>query len=321
MRCATIRHGFRPDDERRAQRRRCWLFYLFEEGMASQPPVLDETTSAQSSAAAAPDKVSSPRRVRVPRPPIGQILRELNWPMLLLVGIGMGGLWTIMLIQGSIYQILAGLLPVMGGIAVGRRAKAHINWHAAVLGIVTALAAVAVGLILIAIYGQSQELLTALLFAVVTLVPFPAFGVMTAARSEQRAREQREVRQRRGGSLDRPGRVRTLEDLQGLSLPQLGGYVADLFRKHGFLVHDYRFEKERLDFQLSYESETWLLRVLTAEKVKPGVAQELAQRMKVEDVKKGVVITSMDFQEGATRWSKDKPVVLIDGATLLSMDD
>lgn len=289
--------------------------------MASQPPVLDETTSAQSPAAAAPDKASSAKQPRPPRVPVGQILRELNWPMLLLVGIAMGALWTIMLIQGSVYQILAGLLPVMGGITVGRRAKAHINWHAAMLGIITALSAVVVGLILIAIYGQSQVLVTALLFAVVTLVPFPAFGVITAARSDQRAREQREAQQQRGGRLDKPGRVRTLEDLQGLSLPQLGGYVADLFRKHGFLVHDYRFEKERLDFQVSYEGEQWLLRVLTAEKVKPGVAQELAQRMKADSVKKGVLITSMDFQEGATRWSKDKPLVLIDGATLLSMDD
>jgi hypothetical protein len=286
--------------------------------MASQPPVVDETTSAQPAAAATPDPVPS---AKPPRTPIGRILRELNWRMLLPIGIGMGALWTIMLIQGSVYQILAGLLPVMGGITVGRRAKQHINWHAAVLGIVTALSAVVVALILIGVYGPSQVFLTALLFAVVTLIPFPAFGVITSARSEQRAQALRDEQQRRGGRLDRPGRVRTLEELQSLSLPQLGGYVADLFRKHDFLIHDYRFEKDRIDFQVSYEGEPWLLRVLTAEKVKPGAAQELAQRMKVEEVKKGVVITSMDFQEGASRWAKDKQVALIDGQTLLSMDD
>lgn len=286
--------------------------------MASQPPVVDEKTSVQSGAAVNHDVSSN---VKAPRTPVRQILRELNWTLLLPIGIGMGALWTIMLIQGDIYQILAGLLPVLGGITVGRRAKQHINWHAAVLGIVTALAGAAVALILIALYGPSQLLLTALLFAVITLIPFPAFGVMTAARSDQRARAVREEQERRGGRLDRPGRVRTLDDLQSLSLPQLGGYVADLFRKHGFLIQDYRFEKDRIDFQVSYEDEPWLLRVLTAEKVKPGAAQELAQRMKAESVKKGVVITSMDFQEGATRWAKDKPVVLLDGATLLSMDD
>jgi hypothetical protein len=106
-----------------------------------------------------------------------------------------------------------------------------------------------------------------------------------------------------------------------LSLPQLGGYVADLFRKHDFLISDYRFEKDRLDFQVSYEGEPWLLRVMTTEKVKPGVPQELAQRMKAEGIKKGVVITSMDFQEGATRWAKDKPIALLDGPTLISMND
>jgi hypothetical protein len=43
--------------------------------------------------------------------------------------------------------------------------------------------------------------------------------------------------------------------------------------------------------------------------------------MKAEGVAKGVVITSMDFQEPAVRWAKGKPVALIDGPTLLSMDD
>lgn len=289
--------------------------------MASQPPVVDEKTTDQPAAAATPDSARSAKAPRAPRTPVRQILRELNWTTMLPIGIGMGALWTIMLIQGNIYQILAGLLPVMGGITVGRRAKQHINWHAAVLGIVTALSAVIVALIMIGLYGPSQVLLTALLFAVVTLIPFPAFGVITAARSEQRAQAVRDEQQRRGGRLDKPGRVRSLEELQSLSLPQLGGYVADLFRKHGFLIHDYRFEKDRIDFQVSYEDEPWLLRVLTNEKVKPGTAQELAQRMKAEAVKKGVVITSMDFQEGASRWAKDKPVVLIDGPTLISMDD
>ena len=289
--------------------------------MASQPPVVDETKAARSQSEAASDTATKTKPTRPPRTPITQILRELNWLTLLAVGIGTGALWTFMLVQGSIYQVLAGLLPVMGGIVVGRRAKAHINWHAALLGIITALTAVAVALTLIQLQGPSQMLTTALLFAIVTLIPFPAFGVVTAARSEQRSQTLREERTRRGGQLDRPGRVRTIEELQSLSLPQLGGYVADLFRKHGFLIHDYRFEKDRLDFQVSYGDEPWLLRVLTTEKVKPGAAQELGQRMKAEQVKNGAVITSMDFQEGAARWAKNQAVALIDGVTLLSMDD
>lgn len=285
--------------------------------MASQPPVIDEPAEQVPAATptAAPVK-SKPRRT-----PIGQVLRELDWPMLLLVGVAGGALWTLLLLQGGALQLLAGLLPVTGGILIGRRITKYINWHAALLGVITAAAAV-VGLLIMGFVSNLPAEAWALVsVGIVTLLPFPAFGVITAARSEERRREQRSVQQARGGSLDRPGRVKSLDELQSLSLPQLGGFVADLFRKHGFLVSDYRFEKDRLEFQMSYESEPWLLRVVTAEKVKPGVAQELAQRMKAEGVKKGVVITSMDFQDGAQRWAKDKPLVLIDGATLLSMKD
>jgi len=290
--------------------------------MAFQPPAIDETpatTEQPADEAVTPAKAA---RTKAPRTPIRQILRELDWTALLVVGSGIGATWAFLLAQpDQIVQILAGLLPVTGGIIVGRRVRRHINWHGFVLGGISALVAfICIG-VLIAFIGVTEQLLTALLFAFGTLLPFPAFGVITASRSEQRARALREEQVRRGGRLDKPGRVRSLEDLRGLSLPQLGGYVADLFRKHDFLINDYRFDKDRLDFQVSNKGEPWLLRVTTAEKVKPGVAQELVQRMKAEGVKKGVVITSMDFQDGAARWAKDKPVVLLDGPTLLSMDD
>lgn len=290
--------------------------------MASQPPVINETPGTAEATEAAPREVRT-KAPRPPRTPIRQILRELDWVALLVVGIGMGVTWTLLLAQGGLSQILAGLLPVLGGILIGRRIKAHVNWHGVMLGIITALAASAIAVGLILAQGPRQETLTALLFALVTLLPFPAFGVITAHRSEQRSRDVRAESERRGGSLDRPGRVRTLGDLQALSLPQLGGYVADLFRKHGFVVNDYRIEKDkdRIDFQMTHENQPWLIRVTTVDKVKPGAAQELAQRLKAEDFKKGVVITSMEFQEAAIRWAKDKPVALIDGSTLLSMDD
>lgn len=287
--------------------------------MTAQPPVTDETPAAAETAPATPAKRE--RAPRPPREPIGKVLRELRWSLLLILGIGTGLLWVSLLVQQQALQILAGLIPVTAGIIVGRRVREHITAHAIMLGVIMSVAAlIAVGA-LWALSGPSEALVTAGLFAVVTLIPFPAFGVITSSRSEQRQRAVREEQQRRGGRLDRPGRVRVIEDLHGLSLPQLGGYVADLFRKHGFLVNDYRFEKDRIDFQMTYEDETWLLRVTTAEKVKPGMAQELTQRMKNEGVKKGVVITSMDFEQGAARWAKDKPVVLIDGPTLLSMND
>ncbi|HEY0735078.1 MAG TPA: restriction endonuclease [Herpetosiphonaceae bacterium] len=292
--------------------------------MATQPPVMDETTEQPAEAAASNDRrAAKVKEPRAPRPPLRQVLRELDWPILLLVGIGLGVLWIFVIIDGGPLQILAGLLPVTGGIVVGRRVKTHIPWHAALLSIISTLAALLAGTVLLLTRTTEVTVETAQVLgvAIITLPLFPALGVITSARSEARLRESRKEQEKRGGRIEKPGRVRSVEDLQALSLPQLGGYVADLFRKHDFLINDYRFEKERLDFQASYEGEPWLLRVLTAEKIKPGVPQELAQRMKAEGVKKGVVITSMDFQEGAARWAKDKPIALIDGVTLISMND
>lgn len=291
--------------------------------MTSQPPAVDDTRTSSSAGESSSTDTKPPRPVkqRPPRTPISQILREINWVLLLAVGLGTGLLWTLLLIQQGWVQILAGLLPVTGGILVGRRIKKHITWHAVLLGLLTSVGALTSLFVLGLVQPLPSEILQLFLVGVITLLPFPAFGVITAARSEERNRELREQSQTRGGRLDRPGRVREIGDLQALSLPQLGGFVADLFRKHGFLINDYRFEKDRLDLQMSYEGEPWLVRVLTAEKVKPGVPQELSQRMKAEDVKKGVVITSMDFQDTAHRWAKDKLVALIDGETLMSMRD
>ncbi|HEX6292243.1 MAG TPA: restriction endonuclease [Herpetosiphonaceae bacterium] len=294
--------------------------------MPTQPPVMDETPETTDHTTEAPAKraraAAKEKAPRAARPPLGQVLRELDWLTLLVVGLGLGALWIFVIVDGGPLQILAGLLPVTAGILVGRRVQRHIVWHAVLLSLIATIAAAVAGAIILSTRQVLAEETAQILFiAILTLPIFPALGVITASRSEQRLRAAREENEKRGGRLDRPGRVRSIDDLRALSLPQLGGYVADLFRKHGFLINDYRFEKERLDFQVSYEGEPWLLRVTTAEKVKPGFAQELAQRMKAEGVKKGVVITSMDFQEGAARWAKDKPIVLLDGPTLLSMND
>jgi hypothetical protein len=295
--------------------------------MATKPPVTD-TSSTDLSSKTTDDHTNgrateAPTESRPSRQPLRQVLRGLQWRFLLVVGISAGVLWTVMLTQRSALQFLAGLLPVTAGIIVGRRIKEHVNWYAIFLSLFTLLGAAAAALVVAGVQGLTEPLIAALWLGTITLLPFPAFGVIMSARSEQRARAVREEQAQRGGRLDRPGRVRSLEDLQALSLPQLGGYVADLFRRHGFVIKDYKIEKDkdRIDFKVSYEDQPWLIRVTTIDKVKPGVAQELAQRMKAEDTTKGIIITSTDFQEAAIRWAKDKPVVLIDGPTLLSMDD
>ena len=106
-------------------------------------------------------------------------------------------------------------------------------------------------------------------------------------------------------------------------MPQLGSYVADLFRKHDFTVQDYQIEQREnyIRFDMRYKDEPWVIRVTVDEKVKQGVVLQFFQWMKNEGVQRGVLITSMDFQDAAVRWAKDRPIVLIDGPTLLSMND
>ena len=258
-----------------------------------------------------------------PRPPLGQILRELNWPLLLLVGIAGGVMWTLLLVQGNTLTFFAGLLPVAGGILVGRRVKQHVPWQAVMLSAITVLAALVTTVLLAAAGSAPALFLQQVVFlGIIGLLPFPAFGVFTAHRSEQRNRQARLERDRRGGKLDKPGRVKSIDDLRSLSLPQLGGFVADLFRKHEFLVKDYRFERDSyLDFDMTYKDEPWMIRVTVDEKVKQGMVLQFVQHLRANEIRKGVLITSMDFQDAAVRWAKEKPVALIDGPTLLSMND
>lgn len=259
---------------------------------------------------------------RAPRPPIGQALRELQWPLLLVLGVGGGVFWTLLLAQQSALTFLAGLLPVLGGIIVGRRVKQHVGWHAAVLSVFTVLAAMVTAAIILSIGKATPVFAQAVYVGLITLIPFPAFGVITAHRSEQRNQQLRDERERRGGKLEKPGRVKSLDELRSLSLPQLAGYVDDLFRKHDFKVHDFRFDKDNyVEFEMTYEDEPWIVRATVDEKVKQGVVLQFVQRLRADGIAKGVMITSMDFQDAAQRWAKDRPVALIDGPTLLSMND
>lgn len=291
--------------------------------MATQSPIQDKPTETVES-------VDAGRRGRIrgisrngARAPIGQVLRELNWRLLLLFGVGGGLFWTLLLAQRSVLNFLAGLLPVLGGIIVGRRVKTHIGWHAALLSAITAVSALLTVLVILSTgLVQNPLFQQTILAGLITLIPFPAFGLITAHRTELRNDKLRADQSRRGGKLEKPGRVKSLDDLRSLSLPQFGGYVADLFRKHDFTVQDYRFERDNyLEFDMRHQEEPWIVRVTVDEKVKQGVALQFVQRLREAKITKGVIITSMDFQDAAVRWAKDKPVALIDGPTLLSMND
>jgi hypothetical protein len=157
---------------------------------------------------------------------------------------------------------------------------------------------------------------------VFALIPFPAFGTVMAGRTEQRNREQRKEVDDRGGRLERPGVVRTLEDLRGLSLPQLGSFISNLYKKKGFEFKDYRFidKDKHLDLEMTYNGERYLMRLSVADKVRPGTVESLIQDMRRREIHKGLVITSTEFTPDTIKAAANKRNVLtIDGSTLFDM--
>ena len=269
----------------------------------------------------------------------------MQWPITLLIALATAAIWCVLFISRAELQLLAGLVPVTAGLILGRRVKSQHLLHGLALG----LASFLIGLALVAAYAglasaglipltQQAGLLIAqwpntsgtpamliLIFistSIFALLPFPAFGTVMSGRSEERNRAVREMQDQRGGRLERPGTVRNAEDLQGLSLPQLGYYVNTLFKKQGFTFKDYRFvDKDRnLDLWMEYEGATWWLRLTVADKVRPGVIESLVQDMRRDQVAKGLVITSTEFAPDALKSARSrKNVMLIDGATLAQM--
>lgn len=298
----------------------------------------------EQSAGEAPEQTAS-----APRQPLGQRIAasfsQIQWGETLLIALVMALAWCALFLGSSVLQILAGIVPVMAGLYLGRRVKGEWLAHGLVLG----LAGFVFGLIAVVIYGllgqaglvslpnlqlspgaaATPATLGELLFFYTTfslfaLIPFPAFGAVMAGRSEQRNRQlQKEVAER-GGRLERAGVVRTIEDLRGLSLPQLGSFVLNLYRKKGFEFKDYRFidKDKHLDLELSYEGEPYLLRLTVADKVTPGTLQSLIQDMKRRAIGKGLVITSTEFTPDAQKAGRDrKNVLLIDGPTLFEISE
>ena len=267
-------------------------------------------------------------------------LQELQWREVLLFGIGAGMLMPLSFLQPTLLSIAAGIIPVGVGLLLGRRVKGHYGLHGFVTGLVGGLLGLIVlgVLIFLTPFGQNAPtnlgpagattptanipLVNVWLqlggFIAFSLITFCTFGATMAGRTEQRNRQLRQEVEQRGGRLERPGAIRTADDIRGLSLPQFGSYVNNLFKKHGFRLKDYRFidKDKHLDLWLEYESEPWHLRLSVADKVTPGTIEGLNQELKRERCRKGVVLTSTEFTPGAIKSAKGRPIVLIDGQTL-----
>jgi hypothetical protein len=263
-------------------------------------------------------------------------LRELRWGDVLLFGLIAGALMSLSFVSGGALQIIAGLVPVGTGLLLGRRIKAHYILH----GLMTGLVGAAVGMLSLGVLFFLTPLGTTIqqaassgaattftplqawaqfsLFTAFSLIIFCTFGTSMAARTEERNRKLREEVDTRGGKLERPGVIRSADDIRGLSLPQFGSYVSSAFKKQGFQFKDYKFidKDKHLDIWMEHEGEPWHLRLSVADKVTPGTVESLLQEMKREGCRKGVVLASTEFLPSTLKSAKNRPVVLIDGPTL-----
>jgi hypothetical protein len=259
-------------------------------------------------------------------------LRELQIVPPLMYGAGSGILMAIALLDpNSIFALLAGIIPVTAGLLLARSVRGHYALHGFVTGLIGAIVSlVALAIILFATplgpqlaatgagAGPGEEFLVRGMLPALMLLIFCTFGASTSGRMEERNRGLRAEIAARGGQLERPGVIRTPDDIRGLSLPQLGSYVNALFKKKGFTFKDYRFtdKDKHLDLWMEHEGEPWHLRMSVADKVTPGTIESLLQEMKRDGCNKGVVITSTEFTPAALKAGKNRSVVLIDGATL-----
>ena len=260
-------------------------------------------------------------------------MRELQWGPVLLYGVGAGLLMPVSMLQQGVLAFIAGIVPVGVGLLLARSVRGHYALHGFVAGAIGALisAGLLAGLIFYTQLGAQagaglgtpagsllQVWAATSSFIGFSLLAFCTFGASTAGRIEERNRAAREQVRARGGPLERPGVIRTPDDIRGLSLPQFGSYVNALFKKKGFTFKDYRFidKDKHLDLWLEHEGEPWHVRLTVADKVSTGTVESLLQEMKREGCSKGVVVTSTEFNPTAVKAAKGHPVVLIDGETL-----
>ncbi len=270
----------------------------------------------------------------------------IAWKQTILVGLLTGLAWSAILFLPIVFgneslqnlSLLAGIAPVIGGIYLGRRLQDRALVHGLLLAVFAVIAALAVAtpIILTAdtaflagaqppagtAITKSGTFVSLLTLMLITLVPFPIYGTIISVRNKQRLNQYKEEANRRGGQLQRPGRIANLDDLQALPLPKFGSWVAQLFKNNGFLLDDYEFTKDVVDLHMTRKehNEKWLVRCTVADAIKPGMAQQLAQDMRDGNWQKGIVATSTVVQEGTRKWLKGRNTIeALDGETLMDM--
>lgn len=294
------------------------------------------------------EQQEKPEKKTTRRPSLREQVRSIDWkqvqwreilPIAVIMAVG----WLVLSFSNNWFQFLAGIVPVSAGLYVGRRVKQQVLLHGLLLGTTGFLVGFVVvifyamlggiGLIPLPVKVLEPEMPPVLLtpmrliqyymgFSLFALVPFPALGTVISYRNEQRRREMDAELASRGGQLERPGTVRTLDDLRGLPLAQFGTYVRNLFTKNGFHYKSYQFlnKDKNLDLELEYNGERYLLRLSVDDKVRAGTVETLVQDMRKKEIAKGLVITSTEFSPDVQKPEKGRRnIVLIDGETLFAM--
>jgi len=318
---------------------------------------VDVSEQPEQSEAAGPVGKKRDRAAAVPAeapatelPPVGRIeqlrhelstgWRELQWREVLLFGVLSGALMSLSFLQGSALSIVAGIVPVGTGLLLGRRVKSHYALHGFVTGLIGAVVGALVLAVLIFLSPLGNAMQSSLGpaasgftllnvwaqlagFTAFSLIAFCTFGTGMAGRTAERTRQTRDEVDMRGGRLEKPGVIRSADDIRGLSLPQLGTYVSTIFKKQGFAFKDYRFidKDKHLDLWMEHEGEPFHMRLSVADKVSTGTIESLNQEMKREGTRKGLVITSTEFMPSAAKSAKGRAIVLIDGETLYQMSE
>lgn len=262
-------------------------------------------------------------------------LKSVNWMTVILYGIGAGLVMPLALTQNSVFSVVAGVVPVTIGLLLARSAKGYFGLLGFLTGLIGALTATTFLGVWIFAFGNAEAVaalapdstsvvstwLTASGFIAFSLIAFCTFGASTSGRMEERNREARAITSERGGQLERAGAIREAGDIRGLTLPQLGWVVNNLFKKKGFTFNEYKFvDKDKfVDLWLTHNDDQYHIRCTIAEKVTPGTIESLLQEMKRENITKGIIVSSTEFTPAAQKSVKEKPVVLIDAVTLLDL--
>ncbi|HYF66197.1 MAG TPA: restriction endonuclease [Herpetosiphonaceae bacterium] len=269
--------------------------------------------------------------------------QPIAWRIVIIAGLLTGAAWAAILLAplGQL-QLAAGIAPVIGGIWLGRRVKDRGFTHGLLMSLFAVIAALIIftPIILLTDFQSPMEapagaevaaaaptkadsFVKLLSLMLITLVPFPIYGVMLSSRNQKKMADFKQEMEKRGGQLQNPGRVINLDDLQAQPLPKFAKWVQMLFRKNGFTLDDYKFGKDVIDLYLTRTAsdEKWLVRCSVADAVKPGMAQLLAQDLRDSEWSKGVLATSVGVQDAARKWAKTRRnIELLDGETLIEMN-